>query len=198
MVRRIDGAHRIDGARRIDGAHRLRSLVGTRPAVAGVALMGAVVMAGAGLAVRQAAQPSEVPTAYVQPVVAPVVDGFRPPQTFAGTGNRGLEYLTVGGEDVASAAAGIVVFSGPVAGSQHITVQHGDGIRTSYSHLTSRTAVFGDRVIAGQILGTANVGFHLGARIGETYLDPALLLAAPETEPSGRAWLIRVNDVETD
>ena len=72
---------------------------------------------------------------YRPPVDAPVTDPFRPPLTPYGPGNRGIEYATVPGTLVRAAADGLVVFAGPVAGALHVTVLHGDGIRTSYSFL---------------------------------------------------------------
>ena len=52
------------------------------------------------------------PPTYRLPVDAPVVDGFRPPTTPYGPGNRGLEYATVAGTEVRAAAGGRVTFAG--------------------------------------------------------------------------------------
>ena len=61
------------------------------------------------------------------PVDAPVADPFRPPEDPYGPGNRGIEYDTEPGSVVRAAAAGSVVFSGAVAGSLYVTLDHGGG-----------------------------------------------------------------------
>ncbi|MGH9182651.1 MAG: murein hydrolase activator EnvC family protein [Acidimicrobiales bacterium] len=123
-----------------------------------------------------AAAPVPGTASYSPPVDAPVVDRFRPPATPFGSGNRGLEYDTEPGQAVRAAAPGRVTFAGQVGGSLHVVVLHGDGIRTSYSFLASITVRRGDGVGQGQEVGTAGPRFHLGARAGGRYLDPALLL----------------------
>jgi len=64
------------------------------------------------------------PPTYVPPVDAEVVDGFRPPASLYGAGNRGLEYGTEPGTEVRAVAAGRVVFAGSVAGTRAVTVRH--------------------------------------------------------------------------
>ena len=122
---------------------------------------------------------------YQPPVAGPVVDPFRPPAHVGAPGNRGLEFATRPGSPVTAAAAGIVVFAGQVAGRRHVTVAHADGVRTSYSFLRSVAVGAGQRVEAGQVLGTAGTSLHFGARIGKAYVDPAVLLGA-----TGRARLV--------
>lgn len=112
---------------------------------------------------------------YRPPVVARVVDGFRPPPHPFGAGNRGIEYETEPGAPVGAIAAGRVVFSGPVAGSRHVTVLHDDGVRSSYSYLATLAVEAGEPVRPGQAIGTAGGRLHLGVRAGDAYLDPARL-----------------------
>lgn len=119
---------------------------------------------------------------YRPPVVAPVVDWFRPPATPYGPGNVGIDYATAPGTAVGAAAAGQVVFAGPVGSGLHVVVLHADGIRTSASFLASVAVRRGQRVTAGQTLGTTGASLHFGARAGDAYLDPLVLLgggAAP-------------------
>ena len=125
---------------------------------------------------RAAAAPAD-PVVYHPPVDGPVVDGFRPPATPYGAGNRGIDYATEPGAPVVAAAGGEVVFAGPVAGDLHVVVLHPDGIRTSYSFLASISVRRGQQVDAGATVGTAGGVLHFGARAGETYLDPTLLFA---------------------
>lgn len=136
-----------------------------------------------GAAAGQAAEPASAATGathpvvlYQWPVTAAVVDGFRPPSHFAGAGNRGLEFGTAGGEPVVAAASGQVVFAGAIAGANFVTVQHRDGLRTSYSHIRNVTVFVGNIVAGGTAIGQAETGFHFGVRVGDTYLDPAVLL----------------------
>ena len=128
---------------------------------------------------RAAAQPA--PPIYEPPVAAPVSDGFRPPATPYGPGNRGLQFATSPGDTVHASADGEVVFAGPVGGSLHVTVLHVDGVRTSYSHLLGIDVHVGQSVHRGDPLGRAGSGFHLGARRGGTYIDPAGLFAGAAT-----------------
>ena len=126
--------------------------------------------------------PAGAAPAFVAPVDAPVVDGFRPPPGPYGPGNRGLDYGVAPGEEVRAAADGEVVFAGRIGPSAHVVVLHGDGIRTSYSFLAETAVQRGQRVGQGQVVGRSGAGLHFGARMGERYLDPALLLAGAALE----------------
>ena len=112
---------------------------------------------------------------YKPPVDAPVVDPFRAPPAPWAAGNRGIEYATRPGTRVGAAADGTVVFAGMVGGSLHVVVRHADGVRTSYSFLRSVLVHRGDEVVQGEPVGTTGDRFHFGARIGDVYIDPALL-----------------------
>src|SRR5436305_482807 len=115
---------------------------------------------------------------YQPPVAAPVSDPFRPPSSQYGPGNRGLDYATAPGTEVKAAADGEVVFAGQVGGTLHVVVLHGDGIRTSYSYLSSIRVQRGATVRQGQVVGiTSAQPFHFGARAGDAYIDPALLFS---------------------
>ena len=116
---------------------------------------------------------------YKPPVDAPVVDPFRPADPNWTSGNRGLEYATTPGTPVGAAAAGEVVFAGPVGNSVHVVVLHDDGLRTSYSFLQLVAVKRGDKVVQGQTVGTTQDRFHFGVRAGDAYLDPALLFGGP-------------------
>ncbi|CAN5710417.1 hypothetical protein BH24ACT3_BH24ACT3_02800 [soil metagenome] len=133
------------------------------------------------------------PLRYTEPVTTAVVDGFRPPEHLYGPGNRGIEYATTPGVPVAAAADGEVVFAGPVAGALHVTVAHPDGVRTSYSFLAEVSVVRGQRIAGGQPVGVAGERLHVGARVGETYVDPAGLWAGA----GGHVRLVPVPDPVT-
>ena len=112
---------------------------------------------------------------FATPVDAPVSDGWRPPETPYGPGNRGWEYVTSDGEKIRAAGDGTVSFAGPVGGSVAVTVRHVGGLRTTYSLLTSTSVRVGDRVGRGDEVGTAGERFHFGALLHDEYIDPALL-----------------------
>lgn len=129
------------------------------------------------IAVMQGAVPAGADDAgtYRPPVEDRVSDPFRRPATAYGPGNRGLTYELQPGTPVHAAAPGRVVFAGWVAGTQHVTVLHDDGLRTSYSFLASVVVRRGADVSAGDVVGTGGAGFHFGVRDGDVYLDPASL-----------------------
>lgn len=142
--------------------------------LAGVVLAATLALAAA--PVPAGAAPPGV--AYAPPVDAGVVDPFRPPATPYGPGNRGLDYATSAGASVRAAAGGEVVFAGTVGASSHVVVLHADGLRTSYSFLATTAVRRGERVAAGQPVGTAAGALHFGVRAGDVYLDPATLFGA--------------------
>lgn len=107
------------------------------------------------------------------PVDAPVADPFRPTEDPYGPGNRGIEYDTVPGQVVRAAAAGTVAFAGPVARSLHITLDHGRGVTSTYSHLQRISVRVGAGVTRGQVIGAAGERLHFGVRLKGAYSDPA-------------------------
>ena len=125
---------------------------------------------------------------YVAPVDAPVIDPFRPPAHIGAPGNRGLEYgnpLFVG---VFAAADGVASFAGMVAGRGVVSIEHSDGVRTTYTGMTTVWAETGRAVRQGEAVGLAGRNIHFGARIRDHYLDPQVLI--DESEGSARPRLI--------
>ena len=83
-----------------------------------------------------------------------------------------------------AARGGRVQFAGPVAGRGVVVITHADGIRTEYEPVAP-TVRAGDAVdtgrVIGRILGTHDMCppgdcLHWGARRGDIYIDPLLLL----------------------
>ena len=115
---------------------------------------------------------------YRPPSDAEIVDHFRPPPEPWMAGNRGIDYGTSTGAQIGAAADGRVIFAGQVGGALHVTVEHADGLRTSYSFLASIAVSAGEQVRVGDVVGVAGGPFHFGVRSpDDTYLDPEALLA---------------------
>ena len=115
------------------------------------------------------------------PVDGPVADPFRPPSDPYGPGNRGIEYDTEPGDVVRAAATGTVIFSGAVAGSLHVTVDHGGGVVSTYSHLVRISVRVGAPVSQGQVIAIAGDRLHFGVRVDGSYVDPAGLIGVRRT-----------------
>jgi murein DD-endopeptidase MepM/ murein hydrolase activator NlpD len=121
---------------------------------------------------------------YEWPVRGEVIRSFEPPSSEYGPGHRGIDIAAPVGSVVRSAGAGWVAFAGWVAGSLYVSVEHPDGIRTTYSWLSGISVRTGDAVERGQAIGLTGPGhpgiqpshLHFGARVGEVYIDPMLLL----------------------
>ncbi|WP_245601790.1 M23 family metallopeptidase [Hamadaea tsunoensis] len=118
--------------------------------------------------------------AYTLPLPGPVVRFFEPPPEPWLPGHRGVDLAGRPGDGVRAAAAGTVAFAGTVAGLGVVSIDHPDGIRTTYEPVTPLVRR-GDRVDAGQVIGflTAGghaAGLHWGARRGGIYLDPLSLI----------------------
>ncbi|HET9021605.1 MAG TPA: M23 family metallopeptidase [Ornithinibacter sp.] len=106
-----------------------------------------------------------------------------------GPGHRGLDLAAAPGAPVLAVEGGLVTHAGSVAGRGTVTVEHGDGLRSTYEPVTPGVAR-GARVEAGDALGVVQrVGspdaaphcatatcLHLGARLGPAYVDPLPLL----------------------
>jgi len=109
-----------------------------------------------------------------QPFVAP-------PHAY-GPGHRGIDVRPLDGPDLVAPAAGVVAFSGQVAGRGILTIDHGGGLVTTLepidSALTAGTAVErGEPVGSVSLGGHAGAGtFHFGVRLNGEYINPLVLL----------------------
>lgn len=115
-------------------------------------------------------------TLWVAPVTAPVVDGYRPPSSPYGSGNRGLEYGTAVGDPVSVVDDGVVRFSGQVGRSRFVAVEHRAGLVSTYGFVEQNLVLAGEEVTRGQTIAVAGLGFHLTARVAGRYRDPSPLL----------------------
>jgi murein DD-endopeptidase MepM/ murein hydrolase activator NlpD len=96
-------------------------------------------------------------------------------------GHRGIDIGAPTGSPVFCSADGFVVFAGTVAANGTVSVDHPDGVRTSYSYLGSIAVKKGQSVRRGDVLGSVGDGHpdanlpphvHLSARRDGVYFDP--------------------------
>jgi murein DD-endopeptidase MepM/ murein hydrolase activator NlpD len=106
----------------------------------------------------------------VRPVAGAVTSAFgwrQDPFTDKAKFHQGVDLRAAYGQEVHSAAAGRVVFSGEQGGyGTTVLVEHADGTRTRYAHLSARLVEKGEELSAGQTLGRAGrsgraTGTHL-------------------------------------
>jgi murein DD-endopeptidase MepM/ murein hydrolase activator NlpD len=139
---------------------------------------------GIAIALRELADELR-PVSYRPPVDGAVVRPFEAPTTDFGPGHRGVDLEAVPGAHVRAAERGRVHHAGAVAGVVWVSIDHRDGVRTSYGPLTSLQVRAGDEVERGQPIGLlaagdhgqphVDHGLHLGARRDGVYIDPMLL-----------------------
>lgn len=121
----------------------------------------------------------------VWPVAPPdVTRGYSPPPQPWLAGHRGVDLAAPPGAPIAAAASGTVLFAGPLAGRDVVSIGHPGGLRTTYEPVTPTVEV-GAPVSAGDPIGTLAPGhpgcpapacLHWGVRRGDDYLDPLVLL----------------------
>lgn len=168
-------------------AHTTAGLVdGRAPSRPGPLLVSVMSFA---LVVLVAAAPAEAQrlapdaAAWTRPVGGRLVEGFDAPTNPFGAGHRGADFAAGPGEPVRAAGSGTVSFAGAVAGSIHVTVDHGDGVLTTYSFLERANVSIGTQVERGAAIGRAGgtgghhpAGvMHMGLRVGGVYVDPMSL-----------------------
>lgn len=122
---------------------------------------------------------------YVWPTGDPVavLAPFDGSATRYGPGHRGVDLDVRLGDLVRAAADGVVAFAGMVAGRPLLSIDHADGLRTTYEPVDPAVSR-GDEVRAGDVVGTLTAGhcpppgcLHWGARRGShDYVDPLSLL----------------------
>ncbi|MFU0805306.1 M23 family metallopeptidase [Pseudoclavibacter caeni] len=117
------------------------------------------------------------------PVARPsVIEAFRAPPHRYGAGHRGVDLAAAAGDAVLAVADGTVTFAGRVVDRPVVTVSHEGGWRSSHEAVEPAVTA-GDAVRRGQVIGHVVAGphcadrcLHLGARHGEDYHDPVLLI----------------------
>src|SRR6266511_309497 len=74
---------------------------------------------------------------YLRPVRGAILRHFEPPPTPYAAGHRGIDMAAPVGTPVLASNDGVVAFAGPVAGSLFVSIDHADGLRTTYSFLSA-------------------------------------------------------------
>ena len=109
-----------------------------------------------------------------------VLRAFDPPARPWLSGHRGVDLAAVhDGARVISPAAGTVSFVGIVVDRPVITIDHGNGLRSSFEPVASALTA-GSAVAEGDVLGYVRTGhcgpappcLHWGVRQGDDYVNP--------------------------
>jgi murein DD-endopeptidase MepM/ murein hydrolase activator NlpD len=116
----------------------------------------------------------------VRPLHGDIVRHFEPPPTPYSAGHRGIDLAAPASTTVVAAAGGTVSFAGSVAGDLFVSIDHPNGLRTTYSFLSLVEVKKGQVVTQGQEVarsggchtGSAEGCLHFGLKRGDTYLDP--------------------------
>jgi len=113
-----------------------------------------------------------------------VLRGFDPPDRPWLSGHRGVDLRAGAGAVVSAPAPGRVSFAGVVVDRPVLTIDHGDGLRSSFEPVETSLRA-GDPVAAGSPVGAVAAAqsappghcggtpcLHWGVRSGEEYLNP--------------------------
>lgn len=131
------------------------------------------------------------------PVSGAVTSAFgwrRDPFTGAAKFHRGIDLRAAYGEDVQAAGQGRVVFSGQQGGyGTTVVIEHGDGTRTRYAHLSVALVASGDEVGPGQAIGRAGrsgraTGTHVHFEVigaDGRHVDPRMAMARHGSDMAG-------------
>lgn len=141
---------------------------------------GVAARAVTGAAVPRSAVGAWMGGTWVWPVPGPVIRGFDPPEDPYGSGHRGIDIAVALGTPVRATEAGVVSFAGKVGGELYVTIDHGGGLRSTYSWLGAIQVRVGDVVARGAIIAASGRGhpsstvphLHFGVRSDGVYVDP--------------------------
>jgi len=121
---------------------------------------------------------------YAWPVQGPIIRFFEQPATPYSIGHRGIDIAAPFGTPIRAPADGTITFAGWVAGSMFMTIDHGDGVKTTYSWLSGFAVSKGAAVHRGEVVAYTGHGhpevptphLHFGVRVNGVYVDPLLYL----------------------
>jgi murein DD-endopeptidase MepM/ murein hydrolase activator NlpD len=117
------------------------------------------------------------------PVTAPhtIVKPYLAPATPYASGHRGIDIAAAAGASVLAPDDGVVHFSGFVVDRPVLSIDHGDGVISSYEPVETELAA-GDSVHRGDEVGALQAGhcasacLHVGVRVDGEYVSPLLFL----------------------
>lgn len=176
----------IDAAPLPAGSHPQRARTTRTPAACLAALFAAL------LTILCAAPPQASAGAYRDPITGSprpsmVTRAFDPPAQDWLPGHRGVDLFAAPGQPITAAGSGTVNFAGVIAGTPTVSIDHPDGIRTTYQPVLARVRA-GDTVTVGQVIGILSTptdghpGLSWGAKWAERkadYINPLSLLDSP-------------------
>lgn len=147
------------------------------------ALLTAVLLIGCGPALGAFSLAAAASGGHSAPLPGPVLREFQIGEYNWQPGHRGVDLLGSVGETVQAPASGTISWVGAIAGVPMLTVQHLDGLRTTYQPVRALLPV-STAVEAGDQIAVLDAGhcaemacLHWGLRAGEQYLDPLAWLA---------------------
>jgi murein DD-endopeptidase MepM/ murein hydrolase activator NlpD len=129
--------------------------------------------------------PAQAAGGWTWPVTGIVLRGYDPPLSPYGSGHRGIDIAAPVGSPVGAPSAGVVTFAGKVGGQLFLTIDHGGGVQSTSSWLSSVGVRKGDLVTAGQVVAASGSGhpgdprpsLHFGVRLDGAYVDPLAYLS---------------------
>jgi len=123
-------------------------------------------------------------TSWSWPVAAPhpIARSYLAPAAPWAAGHRGIDIAAATGTEVRAPADGIVHFAGWVVDRPVLSIDHGDGVISSYEPVRSELQA-GDRVQLSEVIGVLEPGhcarggcLHLGVRVHGEYVSPLRFL----------------------
>lgn len=137
-------------------------------------------------AIVAVATPGSAAGTWTWPVPGPVIRAFDPPDSPFGSGHRGIDIAAPAGSVAVAPAEGVVAFAGPVGGRLFVTIDHGNGLESTFSWVATLEVRRGDAVVAGQAVAATGAGhagdivpnLHFGVRLHDAYVDPLEYLSA--------------------
>lgn len=149
--------------------------------------MGKVFVRGLALGIVLAATPVQAQSTlrpgaqHAVPIRGQLIRVYDAPDDPYAAGHRGADVAAASGTPVKASADGTVSFAGSVAGNRSVTLDHGNGLQTTYSYLATSIVITGQKLKLGAQVGTVGAGHpnsglgphvHLSARRSGTYFDP--------------------------
>jgi len=142
-------------------------------------LLAVTSLAGSSPAFAAAPAPTQPSWSWPLSPKPSVLRAFDPPDKPWLSGHRGVDIgPTPDAAPVTAPSDGVVTFAGVVVDRPALTIDQGDGLKSSFEPVSSELKP-GDTVRKGQVLGTVEPGhcsstmcLHWGVRRGEEYVNP--------------------------